>query len=339
MGDKLLRENLSTKIAGGTANEFETLFYENLKGTPRSPDELLVDLEQRQVIVNKRHEKRKSLAQKALDLHFRFNHGKKIRRREYEERPYAGVIDWINNAPFGTIKRVHRALQKGVSEQTAMMLALAEIHGDKEKGVTRADLDVASFTRNLAKAGHGHQVVENFEKIEGVNESDHRSIVTELAKAGVGDTVVRNFEKFGGIRPDEHKDVVMELIRARAGGAVIDNFEKFSGIPVEQHRQMVLDAIKGGGSSQVIQNLEKFRGVTEKDHRDIVLEIIKSGGGYYLNGYYGNNLDKFKGLEEGLRQVIKAGKYEALPQVLEAGFTIEEITRFPFLISPLVTKK
>ena len=84
------------------------------------------------------------------------------------------------------------------------------------------------------------------------------------------------------------------------------------------------------------ENLENFRGITEKDHRDIVLEIIKSGdGGYYLN----NALDKFKGLEEGLRQVIKAGKYEALPHVLEAGFTIEEITRFPFLISPLVTKK
>ncbi|MEK9201825.1 MAG: hypothetical protein AAB944_02535, partial [Patescibacteria group bacterium] len=72
---------------------------------PRTTEQLLADLEERQKLVEGRHEKRKSLAQKALDLHFRFNHGKKIRRREYEERPYAGVIDWINNAPFGTIKR------------------------------------------------------------------------------------------------------------------------------------------------------------------------------------------------------------------------------------------
>jgi hypothetical protein len=332
----------------------------------RTTEQLLGDLEERQKLVETRHEKRKSLAQKALDLHFRFNHGRRVRRGEYEERPYAGVIDWINNAPFGTIKRVHRALQKGVSEQTAMMLALAEIHGGKEKGISRADLDVAAFARNLAKAGHGYQVAENFEKFDGISPDEHKPVVMELIKAGTGAQVVENLEKFSGITPQDHHDIVYECIsnnsgyqvaqrfekftginsdehlniahalsEAGAGAAVIDNFEKFSGIPVGEHRRIVPEAIKGGGSYQVIQNLEKFRGISEKDHRDIVLEIIKSGGGYYLN----NALDKFKGLEEGLIQVIKNGKYEAIPHVLEAGFTIEEITRFPYLISPLVTKK
>ncbi len=134
----------------------------------------------------------------------------------------------------------------------------------------------------------------------------------------------------------DHLEIAHELSKAGAGGTVIDNFQKFNGIPVEEHRPIVLEAIKGGGSYQVIQNLEKFRGITEKDHRDIVLEIIKSGGGGY---YLTNALDKLKGLEGGLRQVIKAGKYETLPKVLEAGFTIEDITRFPYLISPLIAKQ
>jgi len=40
----------------------------------RTPEQLLADLEQRQAVVNERFEKRKSLAQKALDLHFKINH-------------------------------------------------------------------------------------------------------------------------------------------------------------------------------------------------------------------------------------------------------------------------
>ena len=67
------------------------------------------------------------------------------------------------------------------------------------------------------------------------------------------------------------------------------------------------------------------------------MEMIKAGNPYYLN--YDGTLDKFTGLEAPLREVIKAGKYKVLPHVIEAGFTIEEITRFPYLISSLVSKK
>lgn len=355
----------------------------------RTPDELLGVFKERQVIVNKRFEKRKSLAQKALDLHFRFNH----EGRDYNSKPF-NQIDWVNAAPFGVIKRAHRALSTGVDDQTVMMRALAEVNGE-----SAADQSPEKFILNIIKSGNANKVIENFEKFSGVTEDqhlnillaiigggagrdvvenlgkftgitpdDHLQIVQALNASNAGETVVTNLEKFSGVKPEDKRDILFgairggggyqvaqnlekysdvfsekdhpeiahELSKAGAGGAVIDNFQKFNGIPVEEHRPIVLEAIKGGGSYQVIQNLKKFRGITEKDHRDIVLEIIKSGGGgYYLN----NALDKFKGLEEGLRQVIKAGKYEALPHVLEAGFTIEEITRFPFLISPLVTKK
>lgn len=201
----------------------------------RTPEELLGVLKERQEVVDKRFEKRKSLAQKALDLHFHFNH----EGREYGSKPF-NQIDWVNNAKFGVIKRAHRALSQGVDDQTIMMRALAEVNG------------------------------------ESVDD--------------------QNPEKF------------------------------------------VLNIVKSGGGNQVANNLERFSEIiSEKDHRDIVMEMIKAGNCWYLN--YGGVLEKFTGLEEPLRQVIKAGKYEALPHVLEAGFTIEEITRFPFLISPLVTKK
>lgn len=89
----------------------------------RTPEELLADLKKRQELVNQRYERRKSLAQRALDLHFHFNHHGK----EKFYRPYAHMVDWINDAPFGTIKRSHNMLQKGVSEQTVIELALSEI--------------------------------------------------------------------------------------------------------------------------------------------------------------------------------------------------------------------
>jgi hypothetical protein len=358
----------------------------------RTPDELLGAFKERQVIVNKRFEKRKSLAQKALDLHFRFNH----EGREYGSKPF-DQIDWVNNAPFGVIKRAHRALSAGADDQTIMMRALAEVNGE-----STSDQNPEKFILNILKSGRPDKVIQNFEKFSGITEdqhlnillaiigsgagrdaveslnkftgitpNDHLRIVQALNGSNAGETVITNLEIFSGIKSEEkrdvligairggggyqfaqnfekfsdvfnekdHPEIVSELSKAGAGGTVIDNFQKFSGIPVEEHRPIVLEAIKGGGSYQVIQNLEKFSGITEKDHRDIVIEIIKARGGSYLNYYGQDNLNKFKGLEEGLRQVIKAGKYEALPQVLEAGFTIEEITRFPFLISPLVTKK
>lgn len=355
----------------------------------RTPEVLLGAFKERQVIVNKRFEKRKSLAQKALDLHFRFNH----EGRDYGSKPF-DQIDWVNNAPFGVIKRAHRALSTGVDDQTIMMRALAEVNGESasdqnpEKFILnilksgRPDKVIQNFEKfsgitpdqhlnillSIIKSGGGREAVEDLNKFTGITANDHLQIVEALSASGAGETVVTNLEKFNGVKPEDkrgillgairggggyqvaqnfekfsdvfsekdHLEIAHELSSAGAGAAVIDNFQKFSGIPVEEHRRIVLEAIKGGGSYQVIQNLEKFRGIKEKDHRDIVLEIIKSGGGgYYLN----NALDKFKGLEEGLRQVIIAGKYEALPHVLEAGFTIEEIMRFPFLISPLVTKK
>lgn len=294
----------------------------------RTPEELLGAFKERQVIVNKRFEKRKSLAQKALDLHFRFNH----EGRDYGSKPF-DQIDWVNSAPFGVIKRAHRALSAGVDEQTIMMRALAEVNGESAN-----DQNPEKFILNILKSGRPDKVIQNFEKFSGITEDQHLNILLAIINSDAGRNVVESLSKFTGIKSEDHLQIVQAMNASGAGDKVISNLDKFSGIKQEDKRDILFGAIKGGGGNQVANNLEQFSGIiSEKDHRDIVMEMIKAGNCWYLN--YGGVLDKFTGLEEPLRQVIKAGKYEALPHVLEAGFTIEEITRFPFLISPLVTKK
>lgn len=116
----------------------------------RSREDLLTDLEQRQELVNERYEKRKSLGQKALDLHFQFNHPKKISRGDYEEKPYAGIVDWINYAPLGTIKRSHKMLRQGIKEEAIVEYALADIIAGA-RGATREDLQTVHGLVEKAK--------------------------------------------------------------------------------------------------------------------------------------------------------------------------------------------
>jgi hypothetical protein len=259
--------NLEQKTAEQT-EAAEQAYQRDLKYLQsRTPEQLLLDLTARKEIVDKRFEKRKSLAQKALDLYFHFNHV------DGKEKIYADVIDWINKAPFGMIKRTHRALQKGIDDQSVMMLAMAEIYGDKEKGISRNDFTAIEFVRHLIKADRVQQLVENFEKIKGIDKTEHRNIVNEIIGSNGSWLVANNFEKFDGIKPEEHLDIILSLI-------------------------------KGGAGQPVIRNLEKF-----------------------------------KGLEKLLRQMIEEGRYEFLPQAMEAGFSLEEIKRFPFLVSGLVENK
>lgn len=97
----------------------------------RTSDQLLGELQERQTLVSKRYEQRKSLADKAFDLKFHFDHpettidqdGEKIRTfNEYTE-----IIDWVNYAPMGTIKRAHKMIQRGLSDDSIVQLSVADI--------------------------------------------------------------------------------------------------------------------------------------------------------------------------------------------------------------------
>lgn len=110
----------------------------------RTPEQLIEELRARREALKPKHERHKSLAQKALDLHFRFNHHPPSRDDDnsgyYDQ--YGGniQIDWINNAPLGLIKRAHRMLERGVSEETVLKYAAAEMISG-ENGVDRTALE------------------------------------------------------------------------------------------------------------------------------------------------------------------------------------------------------
>ncbi len=123
--------------------EAQILYLKN-----RTTEQLLADLQQRQKIVDKRYEKRKSLAQKALDLHFSFNHTPSEEARN--DKPLAGVVDWINYAPLGVIKRSHKMMRSGIKEETVVEYALTDTIAGA-RGFTREDLKIVHSLVEKAK--------------------------------------------------------------------------------------------------------------------------------------------------------------------------------------------
>ena len=75
----------------------------------RTPEQAISDLETRKSVVERRIEKRKSLAEKAIDLHF-------VEKRALgeEDRDHP-IVDWINLASFGDINWAHRIISRGAS--------------------------------------------------------------------------------------------------------------------------------------------------------------------------------------------------------------------------------
>ncbi len=122
----------------------------------RTSEQLLSELQERQTLVSKRYEQRKSLADKAFDLKFHFDHpetkidqdGEKVRTfNEYTE-----IIDWVNYAPMGTIKRAHKMIQRGLSDDSIVQLAVADIVCGNGQ-ITREALDKLKPIIKDAKGG------------------------------------------------------------------------------------------------------------------------------------------------------------------------------------------
>lgn len=116
---------------------------------------MIEELKAKQEALKPKHESHKSLAEKALDLHFKFNHHPPSRDDDnsgyYDQ--YGGniQIDWINNAPLGLIKRAHRMLERGVSEETVLKYSVAEMIS-VENGLDRGVLDYVESKLNTINA-------------------------------------------------------------------------------------------------------------------------------------------------------------------------------------------
>ena len=116
--------------------------------TNRTVDELKTDLAQRQEVVTERYERRKNLAQKALDLHWMEG----VAKDEYDEDSIYNPINWINNAPLGTIKRAHKMMRNESAPEAIIKYALADIIVGK-RGMNREDFQAVSELYDSAKKG------------------------------------------------------------------------------------------------------------------------------------------------------------------------------------------
>jgi hypothetical protein len=146
-------------------------YYQN-----RTAEQLLNDLQERQALVEQRHEKRKSLAQKALDLHFEINHK--------QDENTISIVDWINYAPLGTIKRCHKMLKQGMGKEKIVEYALSEIISGS-RGVTREDLKVIHELLEKAKGQDWEtkQKLESMMKVGNIiSLSDYEASLDEIAQ-------------------------------------------------------------------------------------------------------------------------------------------------------------
>jgi hypothetical protein len=177
-----LTDQLEETIAKMRADYDEQVAY--FKG--RTTEQLVSDLEQRQEVVNTRFEKRKSLAQKALDLHFKINHA----GSDYGSKPLSGLVDWINYAPLGTIKRAHKMSSHGAGEDEITTYALADIIAGK-RGATREDIRIIQGLVQKAK-GQDHTARQKLEGMSKVGNIVSR-FDYEVSLADVEDMATKGF--------------------------------------------------------------------------------------------------------------------------------------------------
>ncbi|MFC1787737.1 GNAT family N-acetyltransferase [Patescibacteria group bacterium] len=93
--------------------EERVVYFEN-----RTNDQMLSDLKERKESLEAKANRKKSLAKRAVDLHFV--------AREYYGENVDPPIDWINEAPFGLIKWTSRGIEKGVRPETVLGYATAQ---------------------------------------------------------------------------------------------------------------------------------------------------------------------------------------------------------------------
>ena len=104
----------------------------------RTLDGLFSDIDKRRELLSCRIEKRKSLAEKAIELHFAT-----LPHRYRDEAPRVDCgVDWINKAPFGLIKKAHRLLSKNLPQEE-LVLEIMKLQGFTDEQIKTTIVDQA----------------------------------------------------------------------------------------------------------------------------------------------------------------------------------------------------
>ncbi len=106
-----------------------------------SSEKLLETFIRQRQIIERAYHQRASLAQQAISLQFELSGGPHT--HNHVDRPHEQPrLDWINRVPLGLIKRTYRAIHlRGVSEETALAYALAEMALPEDHSVTHEIVD------------------------------------------------------------------------------------------------------------------------------------------------------------------------------------------------------
>ena len=137
------------RVVADTSERIE--YFEN-----RALDGLFSDINERRELLSHRIEKRKSLAEKAIELHFKLGDGYKGEwSNDLEEQnttdvsQYKGCLDWINDAPFGVIKRAHKRMVDGMSADEIYKLAISETIRKAVNNPDQADIAMHQMFREI----------------------------------------------------------------------------------------------------------------------------------------------------------------------------------------------
>ena len=137
------------RVVADTSERIE--YFEN-----RALDGLFSDINERRELLSHRIEKRKSLAEKAIELHFKLGDGYKGEwSNDLEEQSttdvsqYQGCLDWINDAPFGVIKRAHKRMVDGMSADEIYKLAISETIRKAVNNPDQADIAMHQMFREI----------------------------------------------------------------------------------------------------------------------------------------------------------------------------------------------
>lgn len=141
-------EEAVQKVLADTSGRIE--YFEN-----RTLNELHSDINERRKLLSHRIEKRKSLAEKAIDLHFKIGNGHVEWDDSLEEyvriggSQYQECLDWINDVPFGTIKRAHRRMVDGMPADEIYKLAISETIRKAVNNPDQADMAMHQMFKNV----------------------------------------------------------------------------------------------------------------------------------------------------------------------------------------------
>lgn len=169
----------------------------------RTLDGLLSDINDRQELLSRRIQKRKSLAEKAMELHFKLSNG----HEEWDDdlggyalvggSQYQECLNWINDASFGAIKCAHKRMVDGMPADEIYKLAISETIRKTVNDPDQADTAMHQMFRDV-EDGSGNmnrirQIVRlagklpkysgklNYSELESMSDKDTRWIEDSLA--------------------------------------------------------------------------------------------------------------------------------------------------------------